>query len=569
MELFLEISLLIGVAVLISIMMKLLKQPLIIGYIITGIITGPHLLNIVNSAEMISIFSQMGVALLLFIVGLNLSPKVIKEVGLVSLVTGCGQVLFTCIIGFGISNLLGFSIIESAYISIALAFSSTIIIMKLLSDKGDTQKLYGKIAIGFLIVQDLIAIAVLMVISSLSHGMNLTNFAVKTLSWGFGLITLLFLAGIYILPKTTRLIAKSQEILLLFSIGWALLLSSLFYYLNFSMEIGALLAGITLSMSPYRYEISCKLRPIRDFFIVLFFILLGYQLGFQSINYALFPVILFSLFVLIGNPIIVMSLMGLLGYTKRNGFLAGLTVAQISEFSFILVALGVKLGHLSDKILSYITFVGLLTIAGSSYMIMYSNKIYPHLSKCLALFERKGKKVDEHKYHKDGVYDIVLFGYNSIGFDLLKSFKKLKKRFLVVDHNPGAIISLAKEGVDCRYGDVSDAELLGELSLSKAKLLVSTISDFDTNLFLINKIKELNKKAIIVVVSQQIDEAIELYKRGASYIIMPHFLGGYHASTLIEKHGLNFNKFLKEKIGHLEHLKVRKEKGHEHPKREG
>jgi len=568
MELFLEVSLLIGVAVLISIVMKLLKQPLIIGYIITGIITGPYIFDIVDSAGTITTFSHIGVALLLFIVGLNLSPKVIKEVGLVSLVTGCGQVLFTSIIGFGIAYLLGFPIIESAYLSIALSFSSTIIIMKLLSDKGDTQKLYGKIAIGFLIVQDLIAIAILMIISSISNGINLNNFVVKTFLYGFGLLALLFLLGIFVLPKITKLIAKSQEILLLFSISWALLLASFFYYLNFSMEIGALLAGITLSMSPYRYEISCKLRPIRDFFIVLFFILLGYQLGFQSINYAIFPVIVLSLFVLIGNPIIIMTLMGLLGYTKRNGFLAGLTVAQISEFSFILVALGVKVGHLSNEILSYITFVGLLTIAGSSYMIIYSDKLYPHLSKYLSLFERKGKKVDEHRYHKDGIYDIVLFGYNSIGFDLLKSFKKLKKKFLIVDHNPEAIINLAKEGVDCRYGDVSDSELLSELNLSKARMAISTISDFDTNLFLIDKIKELNKKVIVVVVSQQIDEAIELYKRGASYIIMPHFLGGYHASTLIEKHGLNFNKFLKEKIGHLEHLKTRKEIGHEHPKHE-
>ncbi len=565
MEIFLELSIIIGITVLIAGIMRLLKQPLIIGYILTGIIVGPRLLNIISSTETISIFSHIGIALLLFIVGLSLSPKVTKEVGKVSSITGVGQVIFTSLIGFFICRLLGFSPIASIYVAIALTFSSTIIIMKLLSDKDDIETLYGRIAIGFLIVQDIIAILILMIISSIPAGFDFTNLVFGTILKGFGLLVILFLVGIYILPKVTKIIAKSQEFLLLFSIGWCLALASLFYYLSFSMEIGALLAGITLSLSPYRYEISSKMTPLRDFFIVLFFILLGSQMGFADISLYIIPIIIFSAFILIGNPLIVMTLMGLLGYTKRNSFLAGLTVAQISEFSLILIALGVKVGHLSNEILSFVTAIGLITIAGSTYMIIYANKIYPYLSKYLGIFERKGKKVDEHRYHKDGIYDIILFGYNRIGYDLLESFKKIKKKFLIVDYNPETIMCLAKEGTDCRYGDASDSELLNELNLSKAKMVYSTIPDFETNLLLINKIRESNKKAIIIVVSHQIDEAIELYDKGASYVIMPHFLGGHHASTLIEKYGLNLSKFLKAKVAHIEHLRKRKEIGHEHP----
>ena len=569
MEVFIELSIIIGITVLIAGIMKLLKQPLIIGYILTGIIVGPRLLNIISSTETISILSHIGIALLLFIVGLSLSPRVIKEVGKVSSITGVGQVIFTSLIGFFICKLLGFSIVVSVYVAIALTFSSTIIIMKLLSDKGDIRTLYGKISIGFLIVQDLIAIIILMVISSIPAGFNFANLVFGTILKGFGLLVLLFLVGIYILPKVTKIIAKSQEFLLLFSIGWCLALASLFHYLNFAMETGALIAGITLSLSPYRYEISSKMRPLRDFFVVLFFILLGSQMGFADVSLYIIPIIIFSAFILIGNPLIVMTLMGLLGYTKRNSFLAGLTVAQISEFSLILIALGVKVGHLSNEILSFVTAIGLITIAGSSYMIIYANKIYPHISKYLKIFERKGSKVDEHKYHKEGIYDIILFGYNRIGYDLLESFKKIKKKFLVVDYNPETIISLAKEGTDCRYGDASDSELLNELNFSKAKMIYSTIPDFDTNILLINKIKECNKKAIIIVVSHQIDEAIELYDKGATYVIMPHFLGGRYASTLIEKHGLDFDKFLNEKITHIEHLRKRKQIGHEHPRHIG
>ena len=564
MEVFIELSLLIAVSTLIAGFMRLLKQPLIIGYILAGIVIGPYAFNLLSATDSLAIFSHIGIALLLFIVGLRLSPNIIREIGKVSLITGVGQVVFTSLVGFGLGILMGFSPEESAYIAIALTFSSTIIIMKLLSDKEDTETLYGRIAIGFLIVQDIIAIFILMIISSTSSGTDFAGMALGTLLKGVGLIVLLFIVASRIMPRLTNSIAKSQEFLLLFSISWCLALASLFYYLNFSMEIGALLAGITLSMSPYRYEISSKLRPLRDFFIVLFFIFLGAQMSFTDIAPNIIPIVVFSVFILVGNPIIVMLLMGWLGYTKRNSFLAGLTVAQISEFSLILIALGIRVGHLSDEILSVVTAVGLITIAGSSYMILYSDKLYPKLSKYLSIFERKGKKVDEHKYHGEDVYDSILFGYNHIGYGLLESLKKIKNKILVVDYNPETVMGLAKEGVDCRYGDADDSELLNELNLSKVKRVISTIKSFDTNLLLINKVRAVNKDAIIIVVSHQTDEAMELYERGASYVIMPHFLGGQHASMLIENYELDVNKFLAEKIAHIEDLN-KKDRGHRHP----
>jgi len=270
MEIFLELSIIIGITVLIAGIMKLLKQPLIIGYIITGIIVGPRILNIINSTETMSILSNIGIALLLFIVGLSLSPRIIKEVGKVSLITGVGQVIFTSSIGFLICRLLGFSMTTSLYVAVALTFSSTIIIMKLLSDKGDMGTLYGKISMGFLIVQDFIAIFILMMISSIPAGGNISSLILETIIKGMGLLIILVLMSLYILPRITKIIAKSQEFLLLFSMGWCLALASLFYYLNFSMEIGALLAGITLSLSPYRYEISSKMKPLRDFLLFYF-----------------------------------------------------------------------------------------------------------------------------------------------------------------------------------------------------------------------------------------------------------------------------------------------------------
>jgi len=566
MEIFIELSIIIGLTVIIAGIMRLLKQPLIIGYIITGIIVSPYFLNIIRSTEIITVFSQIGVALLLFIVGLSLSPKVIKEVGKISLVTGIGQIIFTSLIGFFIGRLLGFSIMVSLYVAIALTFSSTIIIMKLLSDKRDLEKLYGKISIGFLLVQDIFVIILLLVISSFSGRLDATSFTWGTLFGGVFLIGALILISIYILPNLSKFFAKSQEFLFLFSIGWGLCLAALFYYIGFSMEVGALIAGVTLSMSPYHYEISSKMRPLRDFFIILFFILLGSQMVFGNISQFIIPAIIFSLFILIGNPLIVMILMGLLGYKKKTSFQAGLTVAQISEFSLIFIALGVQVGHITNEILSFITIIGLITIAGSTYFILYSDKMYPHLSKYLSIFERKnirGKKQEKFKE-----YEIFLFGYKRIGYEISQSFKKLKKKFLVIDYNPETISKLTKEKIECKYGDADDDEFLNELNLTETKMIISTMPDFDTNILLINKVKESNKKAIIIVIAHNIDEAKELYNCGATYVIMPHFLGGDHASMMISKNGLNIKKFLIERKKHIKYLKTKKELGHEHPKAE-
>lgn len=567
-EIFIELSIILAITLVITGIARILKQPAIIGYIISGIFAGPVVFNIIGSTDTLTAFSHIGVALLLFFVGLNLNPKVIKDVGKISLITGIGQVVFTTSVGFIIARLLGFSIITSLYISVALAFSSTIIIMKLLSDKKDTESLYGRISTGFLIIQDFIAIIILLAVSSMSYGVDLASLAAETVIKGLGGIVVIFIFAIFIFPSLTKFIAKSQEFLLLFSISWCFVVASVFHFLNFSIEAGALLAGITLSMSPYHFEISSKTKPIRDFFIILFFIMLGAQMVFSNVVANIWVILLLSLFVLIGNPIIVMVLMGLLGYTKRTGFLAGLTVAQISEFSFILVALGMSVGHVTQEVTSLVTAIGLITFAGSTYMIIYSNKIYPLFSKYLSVFERKGKKVDEQKHHKEDAYEIILFGYNRIGFDVLRSLKKISSKFMIVDYDPEVISSLSKEGYECRYGDANDSEMLNELDFSKARMIISTIPLIETNMLIISKAKEANKSIIITVVSHQIDEALTLYEHGATYVIMPHFLGGRHFSTMIEENKLSLSRFLEEKIAHIEHLNERQKLGHKHPMHE-
>jgi len=560
---FIQFGLMILVVLGVSIIMRLLKQPLIIGYILSGILVGPFFLNLIQSSETINVFSEMGIAFLLFIVGLHLSPKVLKHVGKISLITGMGQIIFTSLIGYLIGKLLGFSIITSIYIAIALTFSSTIIIMKLLSDKDALEKLYGKISIGFLLVQDLVAILILIVVSSLASEAGASNILFSTIIRGVFLVAVLIPISYYILPRLSDFFAKSQELLFIFAISWGLGLSLLFLYAGFSIEVGALIAGVMLSISPYSFEISSKLKPLRDFFIISFFIILGSQMAFGDISHLIFPAVIFSLFILIGNPLIVIILMGALGYSKKTGFMAGLTVAQISEFSLILIALGVKIGHLNQEILSFVTMIGLLTIAGSTYLIIYSDAIFKKIRKSLTIFERK--RVREKEIPKKN-YHYILLGYNRIGFSVVKSFSKITRNFLIVDYNPEVVKELQKRGFDAIYGDVDDSEFLEGLRMDKASLIVSTIPEKETNQLILDILGRKKGGPIVLLTGRQIEDAIELYGAGADYVILPHFLGGEYTAKLIREAKSDHRIYQKEKQKELRILRERLEKGQKHPR---
>src|SRR3989344_2009597 len=564
-SIFIELTLLFIMAIVVSGLAKLLKQPLIVGYIVTGILSGPYFLDLVKSTAAITTFAQIGIVFLLFIVGLNLNPRIVKDLGKVSLITGIGQVVFTTAIGFVICKLLGLPTVASVYISLALAFSSTIIIMKLLSDRDDLESLYGRIATGMLIVQDLIAIFILLLVSSLNvSSQNVWETIFLALIKVIAATVILYLLGNYLLPKLTKIIARSQEFLLLFSISWCFAIAGIFVYFNFSIEAGALLAGIALSLTPYQHEISSKMRPLRDFFLILFFVLHGSQLVFGNVSHYILPGIVLSIFVFIGNPLIVLILMGILGYTKRNSFMTGLTVAQISEFSFVLIALAVDLQHVTEEILSLVILVGLVTMTGSTYMIIYADRIYAWLKMYLTIFERKGSNVDEHKYHHKKQHEVILLGYNRIGFSILDSLEKMNKTVLVIDYDPDVIINLAKDGHECKYGDADDVEMLNELDLSRTKMVISTIPNLETNMLILKRLARARKKITAIMVSHQLDDSMKLYDAGATYVIMPHFLGGKHISAMIEEYKFDREKFVKEKSLHLAHIKKRKELGHEH-----
>lgn len=546
MPVFFELAAVLAVATACAFVAKLLKQPLIIAYIVAGILAGPAALNIVHSHETIELFSKLGITILLFIVGLHLNPRVIKDLGKVSLVTGLGQVLITSSVGFGIALFLGIETVAAMYVAIALTFSSTIIILKLLSDKGDMHSLYGKIAIGFLLVQDIVATIILIFMGSAANaeGVSMSAVILDTFTKGAVFMSGLLLIGKYALPKIAFFSSKSSELLFLFSLTWGFVLAALFQWSGLSIEIGALLGGVTLSVTQFAEEISSRLKPLRDFFIILFFIMLGSQMQVFGIGELIIPVVILSFFVLIGNPIIVVILMNLLGYHRKIGFMAGLTVAQISEFSLILATLGLRSGHLSSDVLTIITLVGLITIAGSSYLILYAEGIYERLDWIL-------RKLEIRSVHaKNGgsgrKLDVLLCGFNRAGPDLYTTFKSMGMKVGIVDIDPTTQDRLPRKNMPFIYGDLTDAEFVADLPVKHATFLVSTVSNHSANLILAKHISVASPDTISIFYAYNAAEEAELYEAGATYVLQPETEATSVLSRFIRRVGDNKESYIRK-----------------------
>jgi Kef-type K+ transport system membrane component KefB len=571
-EIFTELALLMILVFALSVLASKVKQPLLIAYIATGLLAGPYFLNLIKDTASYESFSHIGVALLLFIVGLHLNLKLIKEVGWISLVTGVGQIVFTTLFGYLIGLALGISHGVSLLMGFAFAFSSTIIVIKLLTDTGGIDKLYGKISIGFLLIQDLFAVFALMVVGSLANvdaNTSMSQVIVETLLFGgLSLIGILILAKLlnrYVLKG----IAKTKELLFIFVIAWCFGISVLFDTIGFSLEIGALIAGVLLASSPYQHELSARIKPLRDFFIVLFFVFLGTQLipldpsgantlanAWTSISPILDDALIFSLFVLIGNPIIVLVLGMSLGYSSRTSFFMGLIISQISEFSLILALLANQAGLLTLTDISLVTLVAVITITCSTYLIANGEKLFKLVQPLIKKYERKNLR-DKAKL-TDESHDIVIFGYNRIGHGLLNTIVKKHQTFLVIDYDPEVVRKLNKRKINAMMGDASNPEFLSELDLHKTSLVISTIPDVEANAVILKAIEDNGIKAIVILTAHHNEDALELYEMGADYVIIPHFLGGSYASTLIEEFDGKPEHFLKEKISHINELHRRR-----------
>ena len=510
-----------------------LRQPLIVSFIAVGILAGPAGFGIARSSEYIELFAELGVAVLLFLVGLKLDLKLIRTLGLVSLTTGLGQVVFTSVIGFVICLWLGLDALTSLYVAVALTFSSTIIIVKLLSDKKEIDSLHGQIALGILIVQDLLVVLAMVVLSALGSGVTADaplREVTVTLVFGFALLAVIGLFIRYLAEPLVRRVARAPELLICFAIGWAALLAAIGDYLGLGKELGGLLAGVSLASTPFRESIATRLAPLRDFLVLFFFIGLGARLELGLLDQELVSAALLSLFVLIGKPLIVLIIMGFMGYRKRTGFLTGLSLAQISEFSLIFMAMGLSIGHFGDAALGLVTLVGLITIGLSTYMITYSHQLYEWLELLLGPFERAVPHREDRDAHlgKWRRFDVLLFGLGRYGTAIARRLKQHGLTVLAIDFNPEVVRSWDDRDIEVIYGDANDPEFIGSLPLGSAKWAISAVPEHRTGLThddpraaLIQALRFHGFAGRIAVASPRALDVDRLREAGADLVFLP------------------------------------------------
>jgi Kef-type K+ transport system membrane component KefB len=535
---FAEIAAVLALAVAIGIIGLLLKQPLIVAFIATGIIAGPDALDIVSSAEHVALLAEIGLSVLLFLVGLKLDLHIVRSLGAVALATGLGQVAFTSVAGFFICLALGFDSVTSAYVAVALTFSSTIIIVKLLSDKREVDSLHGRIAIGVLIVQDIAVVIAMIVLSAVGvrAGEGADGLGIGGILGG-GLL-LLLLVGVFVrfgAELLLRRIARIPELLVTFALAWALLFAAVCDFVGLGKELGGLLAGVSLASTSYREAIASRLTSLRDFLLLFFFIALGSGMRIATLGQQVPTALMLSAFVLIGKPLIVMAIMALGGYRQRTGFFAGMTVGQISEFSLVFMAMGISLGHIAGDSMALVTLVGLVTITLSTYMILYSHTLYRVVEPYVGWFERRVAHRDGEMADALGErYEVILFGLGRYGSEIARVLRA--SRVLGADFDPEALQRWRQAGYTGVYGDAADPEFPMTLPLAGVQWAViatpplpSGLVHEDARLIVMKALRDAGFTGRIAVRSHDREDAARLAAGGADVVLSPFADAAMHA----------------------------------------
>lgn len=540
-NIFLQLAVILGLACLFGFVTKLVKLPLIIAYLSVGLLISFTALFDPNLSVVLHFLPEIGVAFMLFLVGMDLDLREIRSLGKPILATAVFQVIITTLIGSSIAQWFGFAEIESWYLGVGLALSSTVVVVKILSDNKDLNSLYGKLSLGILLVKDLLAVILILVLTSSSSfldiGYHQTFPYVAILLKIIILFAIVLVLSKFLLPFIFKKVSDSGELLFLTALAWCFAYISFSILLGFSVMVGAFLAGIALASSQYHYHIEGKIKPLRDFFIALFFVYLGTQVNF-SILKETYPIILiFTAYALLAKPLISLLLVGIFGFKKHTMFKTAINLSQISEFSLILLILGLEKNFVSDGALTTIAFAAALSITLSSILISHSDKLYKILSKFIGLFERKDlhhylerKQTFPHKNH------VILIGAHRVGIEIIDFLESEKVPQLVLDFNPHQVETLEKRKIPVIYGDMSDPDMLDKLNLKEAKMVISTVGNFEDNKLLLEDIKMRELDIPVIVRADSLERVEDLYQAGADYVIVPELLAGDFLVKQLKNH---------------------------------
>jgi Kef-type K+ transport system membrane component KefB/Trk K+ transport system NAD-binding subunit len=516
-----QLAAILVVSALAALLAVLLRQPILLGLLIAGIALGPGVLGLVRIDESITLLAEVGIALLLFLVGLKLDVRIVARLGPVALVVGLAQIVLTFLLGLGIAAAFGRTGIAAIYLGLALTFSSTVVVVKLLTDVRMIDRLHGRLAVGILVIQDIVVVlAMIALTATAGDGALAIGEFVGVLLRGVVLVLASLVLGRFVATPTMHLLGRQAELLVLGAIAWAVSFGALSTILGFSAEVGAFLAGMTLASTPYREAISGRLTPLRDFLLLFFFIEIGAGIDPASLRAGLPIALTLSAAALIAKPIIVTGLLSLAGHRQKVSLATGITLAQISEFSLILVALGVAQGSVGSDIAGIVTTTALITIAVSSQMIARTERLVDRLSSRLPRLERR---VAGHATFEDGPPlrpDVIVVGLGRFGSTVVEELLDRGEHVVGVDFDPRAVAE-GRLGIPILYGDADDPSLGEHLPLEGSRWVVSTLRSLEANLTLVRSLRLNGYPGAIAVASEDPADCERLRAAGADVTIQP------------------------------------------------
>jgi len=541
-----QVGLIFVFAGLLGVLFMRLKQPLIPAYVLAGVLVGPLFLGLANRADIAVQLSEIAIVVMLFIIGIEMDIDRLIKVGLVAILGCIAQVGLIFVLGFFLAKYFDQSNMAACYFGFGAAFSSTMLVVKILGEKHDMDTLYGRISVGMLIMQDILAIFALSIVSSVGNFSIGTVLNTLTLTAGLILIVV-FILGRLVFPFLFNYIAREREVLFVFSM--AVLFGMGFYAENqmLSLGIGSFLAGLSLASLSYRYEIIGDFKALKTFFIILFFAALGLQLAPQSLfngdmdiysrmiafgkataRYG-WMIIGFSLLVIVVKPIITTVIVGIFGYKKSTAFNVGLSLGQFSEFSLVLLAQGIAAGHVKPAVLPAVIIMTVVSMTLSSYFMKFNLFFYQHMSSLLGWLDKiaifEGNKVEERANPKND-FKVLLVGCDRIGCIIERSLHQKGVHYVVVDSNPEVIARLVKLGIPCIFGDVNNHEVLAAIDFGKIEIVISTVPDINDNEVLLRHVDGVNPNINFVGIVDSRGQAERLYSLGAHFVLVNYVLAG-------------------------------------------
>ncbi len=557
-------------AALLGIPAFILRLPLLLAYIAAGVILGPHIgFGYVKSANSIATLSEIGLVLLMFILGLEIDLRKLLQAGRAVLINGFTQFTGCLLLALGFFAVLKFNNLGNyglVYLAVASALSSTLIVVKILSDRMELDALPSRITLGVLVLQDLWAIGFLAIQPNLTE-LKISLLAISVSKVGM-LVFVSWIFAKFVLPKLFARSGKQPELMLILAMAWCFAMCSLADMFHLSLEMGALVAGVSIAAFPYHVDIAAKVASLRDFFITLFFVSLGLRIPQPTVDVLILAVAIIG-FVSISRLLTVFPVLHFMGYGNRASLLPTINLSQVSEFAIVLASLGVNYGHITNDILSAFIIAMVATALMSSLIIPKGHNMYklinPLLQK-LGFGDSIGRGDTQTNQVTDTHAKIILLGFyreaSSLLYEMLNRYTQSTiEKMLVVDLNPEAHMRLKKLGVSCKYGDISNPDTLRHLHLEHATLLICTIPDHIlkgiTNLKLLKVLKALAPNARIIVTAESIVAARKMYNEGADYVFIPRLVGAFYLADVIERmqnEGVNAIK-----SGGMEYIKNRDE----------